>query len=179
MATPLWTLGHGALAEDELTALVASAGIATVVDVRRRPGSRRHPQYRRAAMQRWLPEAGVGYRWVEALGGHRDADADSPNVALDEPLRAYADHLATPEGRDALTDLLALALVTPTAVCCAESDWRSCHRRILADAVVLIGEREVRHLAHDRTVANHEPHPAARVVDGVVRYDRGQTPLWS
>ena len=179
MTQPLWTIGHGALSSEAFAGLVTSAGITVVVDVRRRPGSRRHPQFRKAAMERWLPEAGVAYRWVEALGGHREPSTASPNVGVPEPLRAYADHLATGDGRAALTDVLALAAAMPTAVCCAEADWRACHRRVLADAAVVLAGREVRHLTHEGGWEPHEPDPAARAVGDVLRYDRGESPLWT
>ena len=179
MPAPLRTIGHGGLSEEPFTRLLRDAGVAVVVDVRRRPGSRRHPQFQRRAMQRWLADAGIDHRWVEALGGHREPDPASPNLALDEPLRAYADHLSSPDGRSALRDLLDLAEQAPTAICCAEGDWRRCHRRVLADAVVLLGDRDVHHLHHDGGSEPHMPDPAARIVDGVLRYDRGEdAPLW-
>ena len=68
----LMTVGHGTLDSDELTELLGSAGVQLVIDIRRAPGSRRHPHLGREQMERWLPAARIGYRWETDLGGHRE-----------------------------------------------------------------------------------------------------------
>jgi uncharacterized protein (DUF488 family) len=158
----LLTVGHGTLPADELAALLAGHGVALLVDVRSYPGSRRHPQFGRAEMAAWVPEAGVAYRWDPRLGGRRPVRADSVNVALrNAAFRGYADHMTTPEFRQALDDVLADAAGRRTAVMCSESLWWRCHRRLLSDAATLVGRAAVTHLMHDgRTV----PHP---LTDGV------------
>ncbi|HEU5209978.1 MAG TPA: DUF488 domain-containing protein, partial [Longimicrobiales bacterium] len=54
-------------------------GIELVADVRRFPGSRRFPQFSSEALALTLASAGIEYRWIEALGGRRRPDPDSPN----------------------------------------------------------------------------------------------------
>jgi uncharacterized protein (DUF488 family) len=171
MAT-VCTVGHGTLSAPELVALLRGAGIEVVVDVRRYPGSRRHPQFGGEAMAAWLGEAGLGYEWLPSLGGRRKVVEGSPNVALrNEQFRAYADHMATDEFREGV------AALRPeerrVAVMCAESVWWRCHRRLLADHLVLVDGHDVEHLFHDGRLARHAPTPEARVHDGVVVYDGG------
>lgn len=172
----LFTVGHSRLDAEELAGVLTSAGIARVVDVRRHPGSRRHPHFAKDAMAGWLAAAGVGYRWADALGGRRSAAEDSPHVALrNAGFRGYADHMDTEEFRAALDELLAEAARQRTAVMCAESLWWRCHRRLLADAAVLLRGAEVIHLHLDGST---QPHPAtaeARVVDDALVYDAGET----
>ncbi len=170
------TVGHGALSEDQFGVLVTDAGIDVVVDIRRHPASRRHPQFNRADMERWLPEHGVAYEWHEILGGHRDAVPASPNHALDEPLRGYADHMATWAFATGLDHVCAGGQERHVAVMCAERDWRQCHRRLVADALVLLRTAEVEHLGHDGERDPHRPSPSARVTSGRLVYDRGVTP---
>jgi uncharacterized protein (DUF488 family) len=174
----LLTAGHGTLSADELARLVGEAGIELVVDVRSFPASRRHPQFRREAMERWLPEAGLAYRWEPRLGGRRSARPDSPHGALRVPaFRGYADHMETGEFGAALDEVFADAEQRRTAVMCAESVWWRCHRRLIADAAVLLRGAAVEHLFHDGRVRAHQPTPEARV-DGVrVVYDGGETTL--
>jgi uncharacterized protein (DUF488 family) len=129
----------------------------------------------RSALERWLPAAGVVYRWEPGMGGRRDPAADSPRTAIADPaLRAYADHMATAQFRVCMTALVAQAAAHPTAVMCAEGDWRSCHRRYLADAAVLLGSVDVRHLGHDGSVEAHRVTPAARIAGATLVYDGGQ-----
>jgi uncharacterized protein (DUF488 family) len=172
----LLTVGHGTLPADELAALLADNGVALLVDVRSYPGSRRHPHFGRAEMAAWVPEAGIAYRWEGRLGGRRPVRADSVNVALrNAAFRGYADHMTTPEFRQALDEVLADAGDRRTAVMCSESLWWRCHRRLLSDAATLVGGAAVTHMMHDRRTV---PHP---LTEGVRRegdhlvYDVGGT----
>ncbi|MDQ3537496.1 MAG: DUF488 domain-containing protein, partial [Actinomycetota bacterium] len=55
----LLTVGHGTLQQPDLARLLRGAGVSQLVDIRRYPDSRRHPQVAREALQGWLPGAGV------------------------------------------------------------------------------------------------------------------------
>jgi len=170
----LLTLGHGTATADELSALIRGAGIEAIVDVRSIPKSRRHPQFWREEMARWIPQlAGSSYRWAPELGGFRPVDRDSPNVALRHPsFRAYADYMASPEFVAGLDELLVGPAGGPTAVMCSESLWWRCHRRLIADAVVLLRGEPVLHLMHDGKLHPHVPTAGVRVTDeGTLRYD--------
>ena len=173
MAT-IRTVGHGTLEPDAFADLLLGAGVEALWDVRRYPGSRRHPHFGSDAMAQWLPERGVGYRHEPALGGRRKPAPDSPNVGLrNEQFRAYADHMTSAEFTGALDALVATAASQRLAIMCAESLWWRCHRRLVADRLVLVDGVVVEHLFHDGRLATHSPTPEARAVDGAVVYDRG------
>jgi len=174
-APVLLTVGHGTMAGEAFAQLVVEAGVATLVDVRSIPGSRRHPQFGRDQLADRLRSVGVAYRWEPRLGGFRRPAAGSPNVALrHRSFRAYADHMASAEFHAALAELLAEAARSPTAVLCAETLWWRCHRRLLADAATLLGGARVRHLGHDGRLDEHRLTPGVRVDDsGGLRYDGG------
>jgi uncharacterized protein (DUF488 family) len=172
----LLTLGHGTLDRDALGSLLADAGTDLLVDVRRFPGSRHNPDVSRDALSEWLPEAGIGYRWEERLGGRRrrdkDADPDADGWWRVEAFRAYAAHTRTPEFLGALDDLdEQVATNGTTVVMCSEAVWWRCHRRIVADAAVLLRDLDVAHLAHGGRTTPHEPSAGASVVDGLLHYD--------
>jgi len=167
----VWTIGHGTLAAPDFVALLREAGIQVVVDVRRFPGSRRNPQFGSDQMAHWLAEAGLGYEWAPSLGGRRKASPDSPNTGLrNEQFRAYADHMATDDFRDGVTGLLETAAERTVAVMCAESVWWRCHRRLLADHLVLVSGWDVEHVMHDGRRAGHPVTQGARAVGDVVVY---------
>lgn len=169
----LWTFGHGTASADELTDLLATAEVESVVDVRSAPGSRRNPHTARSALAEWLPQRGVGYRWDRRLGGFRKTPAGSPDTAWrNDSFRAYAAHMRTDEFRTAITELLEAAPEHRTALMCSESVWWRCHRRMIADFLVLVERCEVTHLMHDGRHTEHEPMSAARVrSDGLLVYD--------
>jgi uncharacterized protein (DUF488 family) len=172
------TVGHGALPRDAFAALARDAGLARVVDVRRVPASRRHPQFGREAMDAWLPAAGVAYRWERDLGGWRRPAPDSPDVALRHPaFRGYAAHMRGAAFGAALDALLEEAADAPTAVMCSEALWWRCHRRLIADACALTRGVPVLHLFHDGRLDPHVPTEGARVDGGLLVYDAGQTAL--
>lgn len=168
----LITVGHGTLAEAELVALFRDAGIERLVDVRSAPGSRRLPHVARAHLARVLPESGVAYRWDRDLGGFRRPRPDSPHVALRHPsFRGYADHMESAPFREALDRLLEEVREAVVAVMCAESLWWRCHRRMIADAVTLLGGCQVVHLRHDGGIEPHRLTPGVRRVGESLCYD--------
>ncbi len=171
------TIGHSTLPIERFIRLLAANRAERLADVRRFPGSRRNPQFGADALAASLAGAGIGYEPMGAeLGGRRRARRDSPNDAWRvEAFRAYADHTATDEFRRGLEHLEALARERPTAIMCAEADWRRCHRRLIADALLARGWR-VLHIAADGRRSEHELPEFATVAGGEVNY-ASQPPL--
>ena len=166
----IFTVGHSTRPQEELIAILKEAGVALLVDVRRFPGSRRHPQFGKEALRAGLAEAGIAYRHEPDLGGRRDPRPDSPNTAWRvAAFRGYADHMASAEFRGALERLIARP-EAPTAVMCAEAVPWKCHRRLIADALVARGV-EVVHLLGAGQRQDHVLNPAAGLrSDGVLVY---------
>lgn len=139
----MFTIGHSTRSIDEFLALLRDAGVDCVVDVRRFPLSRRHPQFNAEPLSRALAAAGIGYRHEPALGGRRGRRPDgapSPNTLWrEEGFRNYADYAETPEFRAALDGLLRLEREKRAAIMCAEAVWWRCHRRIIADYLIAAG----------------------------------------
>lgn len=161
----LYTVGHGNRSLDELVGVLRAAGIGRLVDVRRFPGSRRHPHFARASLAIELPRAGILYDFRgDELGGRRRGVAGSRHPAWRDPsFRAYADHMDTPAFREAIGRLEADAAAgPPLAFMCAETLWWHCHRRLIADALVVRG-REVVHLLGLTERQSHPLHPDLRV----------------
>jgi uncharacterized protein (DUF488 family) len=170
------SVGHGTLSASALAELLTGVGVAHVVDVRSFPGSRRNPQYHRDQLERWLPEAGITYSWDPRLGGRRTPHPGSPNLSLrHEAFRAYADYMATETFRTGLDSLVELAATNRVVMMCAESLWWRCHRRLLADALVLLRDVDVWHLFHDGRSTPHSVTPAARRAGDQLVYDVGHT----
>jgi uncharacterized protein (DUF488 family) len=175
----LLTFGHGTASAEEMTGLLRGAGVAGLIDVRTAPGSRRHPHVARAELERWLPEAGISYRWDKRLGGFRRPAPDSPDVAWrEDAFRGYAGHMRTAEFLAAIDEVLAQADAQVTTVMCAESLWWRCHRRLLADFACAARGVPVCHLMHDGRIEEHRLSPGLRLRDdGLLVYDAGQPPL--
>jgi uncharacterized protein (DUF488 family) len=175
----LLTFGHGTATAERMTELLRGADVAVLVDVRIAPGSRRHPYVARAELERWLPEAGIAYRWDKRLGGFRKAAPDSPDTVWREDMfRGYAAHMRTEGFQAAMDEALTQAGTDRTVVMCAESLWWRCHRRLLADFAVASRGVPVRHLLHDGRIEEHRLSPGLRRRDdGLLVYDAGQASL--
>jgi len=176
----LSTVGHGTLGRQELGALIQVHGIDQLVDVRRFPGSRRHPHLSREALTEWLPGLGVGYRWEERLGGRRRLAAGEPVVDTwwtVPAFAAYAAHTRSEEFRSGMNQLVDEAATGAVAVLCSETVWWRCHRRLVADVATLARGLPVRHLMHVGQPVAHRPAPGARLRDdGLVVWDATPPP---
>ena len=166
----IWTIGHSTRPLAEFLQILAHYRIEAIADVRRFPGSRRHPQYGQAALSETLAENHIEYRWLPSLGGRRRPLPDSPNTAWrNASFRGYADHIASPEFSGGLAELLDMSIDRRTALMCAESVWWRCHRALIADVLRARGI-EVMHILDEKHAALHPFTSAARVVRGKLSY---------
>jgi uncharacterized protein (DUF488 family) len=166
------TVGHGTLPLEGFVELLDGAAIEHIADIRRFPGSTRHPWFNKDALEGALASAGLGYVWLESLGGRRQALPDSPNVALrNDAFRGYADHMQTAAFLRGVDDLLSLGAAAQTAVLCSESVWWRCHRRLVADHLSLVRGIDVTHLMHDGRRTAHPATDGARRAGPTVIYD--------
>jgi uncharacterized protein (DUF488 family) len=156
-----------------------AAGVRELVDVRTVPRSRRHPQFEREALAASLPVNSIAYRHERALGGFRRPRPGSPNGGWEQPaFQGYADHMATDEFGAALDRLQRDAADRRTCVMCAEAQWWRCHRRLIADALVVRGWN-VFHLGLQAEPVPHELTPfAVRGPDYTLTYPPAQAQLW-
>jgi uncharacterized protein (DUF488 family) len=172
----IWTVGHGARPVEDLVAVLKTAGIKSLLDVRTVPGSRRHPQFGKAPLRDSLAAAGIAYEHLPGLGGRREPRPDSRHTALRvDAFRGYADHMSSDEFQRDLAVLVRRAAAAPTAFMCAEMNWTECHRRMLSDLLTVRGW-EVTHLLAAGESEPHELWSVARAVSGELIYDAGTRP---
>jgi uncharacterized protein (DUF488 family) len=167
----IWTVGHSTHPIDKLLTILASAEIELLADVRRYPGSRRHPQFNQDALVSSLADAGIEYRHFVDLGGRRHKRLpDSPNTAWRvESFNAYADYMQSPEFLAALDELMSAAREKQTAIMCSEALPHRCHRRLISDALVARGW-QVHHLMTPKRRDEHTLTPFARVEGTQITY---------
>jgi uncharacterized protein (DUF488 family) len=142
-----------------------------LADIRRFPGSRKHPHFNQKELASALQEAGVEYRWFESLGGRRRKQQDeSTNLGLqNEAFRNYADYMLTAEFRDGVGQLLEIAKRKRTAFMCAEGLFWQCHRRLVSD-FLMANHITVRHIMPNGELRPHTLTHGAKVDAGRVTY---------
>jgi len=174
----IWTIGHSTRSLDDLVAVLRTHSIEALLDVRRFAGSRRLPQFNEGALRDGLERAGIAYRWLPQLGGRRAPHPESVNTGWrHSAFRGYADHLASEEFAEGLSELLMTAGGLRTAVMCAEMLWWQCHRRLIADVLATLGY-EVLHIQTDKPAAPHRLADPARIVNGQLSYAADQPTLF-
>ena len=170
---PAYTIGHSTRSIDEFVQLLQAADVTLVIDVRTIRGSRANPQYNAETLPRSLAESGIGYTPIAELGGRRSRQKSvSPEVNAywhNRSFHNYADYAMSAEFEIGLHRLLALSADTSCALMCAEAVWWRCHRRIIADYLLLRG-RVVLHLMDKGRVEPASMTPTALVQGKLLVY---------
>ena len=140
MHDPIYTIGHSTHTADAFAALLKAHAIGQLADVRSIPKSARHPHFARERLAPFLDTHGIAYRHFPDLGGRRRPSANSINTAWRvAAFQGYADHMQTDSFRHAIRDLVTFSVTARTAIMCAEAVWWQCHRRLLADFLLVRG----------------------------------------
>ncbi len=166
------TIGHSTLPIEAFLHALAENGCEVLVDVRRHPGSRRHPQFSQEALFRAVRAAGMRAVWREGMGGRRTERKDSIHLGWrSSSFRGYADYMQTSEFQ-AEIDWLMEQGEGATVMCAEAVPWR-CHRQLIADAVIARGGVVEDILVTPEGKSSRRVHAMtefARVKDGLVWY---------
>jgi uncharacterized protein (DUF488 family) len=160
----VFTIGHGTRPAEELVACLQQAGVATLIDVRRFPGSRRNPQFNQAPLAARLEGVGIAYHHAEELGGrrsHEPGEERFPCVRV-AAFRSYAARMSGEPWQRALD--AALAEPVPCFMC-AETPWWRCHRRLISE-LLTARHHEVIHLLRPHEWQPHRLYDESEVRDG-------------
>ena len=149
------TVGHSTRPLAEFIALLKANSVTQLTDVRTVPRSRHNPQFNRDTLPVALGPEGIAYEHVAGLGGFRKTHPGSLNAGWRNlSFRGYADYMQTAEFAEQLANLIGQARRDRIVLMCAEAvPWR-CHRRLIADALMVHGLRveeiisETRRQAH-------------------------------
>ncbi|MBC5782295.1 DUF488 domain-containing protein [Ramlibacter sp. USB13] len=166
----VWTIGHSTRSADDFVSVLRAHGIEVVADVRRFPGSRRHPQFGSDALAATLAGCGLGYAWLAGLGGRRRVPAGPEQAGWrNASFRSYAAYTWTEEFASGLDELLHVASGARTAIMCSELLWWRCHRALISDVLRFL-DVEVIHIAGTGPGTPHPYTSPACIVDGELAY---------
>ena len=136
---PICTVGHSNRTLAEFAALLGTAQVQQVVDIRSVARSRHNPQFNHDVI-------GGGLR------GKSKTVLPEVNAYWTHPsFHNYADYALSAAFRTGLQRLLELGAQRRCAIMCAEAVWWRCHRRIVADYLLQAG-REVLHLMGEHRI---------------------------
>ncbi|MHB1707999.1 MAG: DUF488 domain-containing protein [Thermoplasmataceae archaeon] len=138
----LFTVGYSNRPFDQFLTLLKVNRIDILVDVRTIPKSRHRPEFNIDSLPAGLEAACISYLHMKGLGGLRKPLGNSVNSGwINESFRGFADYMQTDQFRNAIADLQDLAGKNRVAIMCAEGNPFSCHRSLIADAMLVRGYR--------------------------------------
>jgi uncharacterized protein (DUF488 family) len=135
----MMTIGHSTLPLASFVRALKENGCRQLVDVRRHPGSKKHPQFNQDQLFAALNSEGIDTAWREGLGGRRAADPNSLNTGWrNKSFRGYADYMQTDAFAQQISWLMEQDLNRVVIMCAEAVPWR-CHRSLISDAVIVRG----------------------------------------
>ncbi len=173
MTASVYTVGVAGRASEALFALLAQAGIRSLVDVRHANELHSDAAFSQDRLREDCARAGIDYHWAgRQLGGSRQLTADSKHLALHDPqLRGYADYMQTATFTKSAAQLLHLAALAPTALLGRVRDPQHSELSLIADYLSLQGATVI-HLIDTLPGQPHLLRPEVRRESAELIYDR-------
>jgi uncharacterized protein (DUF488 family) len=145
-AQTLYSIGYQKTLLPEVIATLSAAGVATLIDVRDRPLSRR-PGFSKRQLAAAIEAAGMRYVHLSALGTPPEGRLAGRHREWDRFWAIVDEKLARPEAELDLRRAAQIAAAAPGCLLCYEADWRVCHRRRIAEILEARHGFALRHLA--------------------------------
>jgi uncharacterized protein (DUF488 family) len=134
-AASIATIGYEQATTTALFDELASAKVGLVVDVRAVTSSRR-PGFSKNQLAAGLDERGIAYLHLKGLGTPKEGRLAARAGHHDELFRIFEKHLETPQAREDMDALTALAKMgRRMCLLCYERNPDGCHRRRVAELV--------------------------------------------
>jgi uncharacterized protein (DUF488 family) len=141
----LYTIGYQKALLRDVIATLNAAGVATLLDVRDRPISRR-PGFSKRQLAAAIEDAGMRYVHLAALGTPPEGRLANRRREWERFWGIVEEKLGRPEAEIDLYQAAEIAEAVPSCLLCYEADWQVCHRRRIAE---ILAERHgfgIRHL---------------------------------
>lgn len=149
MSQVVYTIGHSTRTLEQFVEMLEGFQVDTLVDVRTVPRSRTNPHYNLDTLPGQLAGYGLRHERILALGGLRKKSRTIPEQTNgfwdNRSLHNYADYALSEAFEEGLQRLLALSENHCCAIMCAEAVWWRCHRRIIADYLLVWRRRHSHH----------------------------------
>jgi uncharacterized protein (DUF488 family) len=150
-APTILTIGHSRHALERFLALLSTAQVEVVADVRSAPMSRFSPHFNKAALAASLAGQGIDYVFLgKSLGGRPE------RAEMYTQGRADFEKMATsPEFGAGLAELIELAERSRVAAMCSEADPLDCHRCLLIGRALAEAGIAVAHILAAGEIVGH------------------------
>ncbi|UCE08788.1 MAG: DUF488 domain-containing protein [bacterium] len=142
----IYSIGHSTLPIDHFLDLLKIYKIKAIADVRRFPTSKKYPHFEQQNLKDELAKKHIDYHWLgEFLGGYRKG--------------GYQLYMQSELFSMGIRELVKLAEKQTTAFMCAEKLFFRCHRRFIADQVILMSWNVIHIIDQKRTYLHKSADP--------------------
>jgi uncharacterized protein (DUF488 family) len=148
----LFTIGYEHAGQRAFVHTLRDAGVATVIDVRELPLSRR-AGFSKGTLAAALAAAGLGYVHLKALGTPKEGRIANRRRDWPRFWSIVDAQLATPEADAAFEHAARIARSSPSCLLCLEADATVCHRSRVAAEMARRYGFTVRDLTLERSLA--------------------------
>ena len=131
-AKTLCSIGYEKALLPDVVGTLTAAGVATLIDVRDRPISRR-PGFSKRQLAAAIETAGMRYVHLAALGTPPEGRLAGRRREWDRFWTIVDEKLGRPEAELDLRQAAEIAGTEPSCLLCYEADWQVCHRRRIAE----------------------------------------------
>lgn len=145
MPIPTATIGYEASTLPAVIGALKAARVAVLADVRAVASSRK-AGFSKTLLGASLEAEGIGYRHFRDLGTPK-AGRQAARAGRTAEMRAiFAEHMRTDAALAALAQAVALSREKRVCLMCFETDWRCCHRSMVAEMMAAQTGAEIVHL---------------------------------
>jgi uncharacterized protein (DUF488 family) len=141
----LLTIGYEGCTIDGVVTALQQAGAQLLIDVRAVPQSRK-PGFSKRQLAAALDAAGIAYVHLQGLGTPKPG-RDAVRAGHPERMETiFRDHMTSDRAQVELAQAKTLARERSACLLCFERDHTTCHRRLVAEMIVIETGQPVVHL---------------------------------
>lgn len=145
----LTTIGYEGTTIDQVLTTLRDAQVRLLIDVRAVPQSRK-PGFSKRQLAAALDEVGIGYVHLQGLGTPKPG-RDAVRAGHPERMEViFREHMTSDRAQAELAQAKQLASERTACMLCFERDHNTCHRKLVAEMIVVSTQQTVVHLAAPR-----------------------------
>ena len=156
MQRTFYTIGYEGSQVEDFVHTLKQQGIATLVDVREMPLSRKRG-FSKTALRDTLTSHGIAYVHLRGLGDPKPGREAARSGDYPRFRHIFGQHMQTDYAQHDLQEAMKLVCAAPACLMCFEHDHCNCHRSIVAQHLVEKARLKVHNL-----VVEAKPQPRER-----------------
>ena len=158
------TIGYEGTHQEAFIHTLLAHDVQHLIDVRERPISRKRG-FSKHVLKAALALHGISYTHIQSLGDPKAGREAARAGQIDSFRSIYLSHLATPQAQHGLSEAVAIAKTSRSALMCFERDPEVCHRLLVIHQMEALGLFTANHLAVPPEASSRRNEQQARAIE--------------